>query len=127
MEINKKNKKELIGIYREKVAGGKTTWRFEYLAYAFIRGMPYVALERTINEDSFGKVGRNTFLGGLASQVASSIFSSTYGKGYYEFYYDKDLSKETKELYSNFKEELRKEVLNWVMSKYILDVAEAAE
>ncbi len=52
---------------KEKVK--KPSEREVYLAYAFVRGKAYVELEKTILEDTFPEVGRNTFYNNLAYGV----------------------------------------------------------
>lgn len=66
-----------------------------YLAYAFVRDVPYVKLEKKINEDKFGTVGRNSFLIGLAYRIERNIIKIT----------DTNL-------------EIRADILNWLMEKY---------
>lgn len=47
------NRKELIKKFHSLVSGGKSASRTFHVAYAFVRGMPYIALEKVINEDRF--------------------------------------------------------------------------
>jgi hypothetical protein len=67
-------KKELVKNIRLLVSKGQKANRETYLALAFARKMPYVVLEKTINEDKFAlpagareaKMGLFCFLNGLA-------------------------------------------------------------
>ena len=68
------SRKELIKKFREQVAGGKYADRYTLLAYAFLHDIPYIALERVINEDhpTFD-VSRNGFLSYLATGITTRI------------------------------------------------------
>ena len=54
------------------VIGGESQ-RYLLLAYAFVRGIPYITLEKTVNEDGFPECGRNTFYSGLAFSVTKNV------------------------------------------------------
>lgn len=116
------NRKELIKKFREKVAGGKYADRHTLLAYAFLRGVPYVALERIINEDhpSFG-IGREGFLSWLARSVAWKICDVQFpGKSPYELRKEgkEDEAKALSEQIDSLKKSLNTEILNWIHEKY---------
>lgn len=82
IETEKKTEKEAYKYLRGQVCGnawrGGESQRYLLLAYAFVRGVPYVALERTVNEDKFPKEGRDTFYSGLAYSVTSKVLEA-YG------------------------------------------------
>jgi len=66
MNFEKKSRKEGIAALRRMViegaeAGGESQ-RQNLLAYAFLRGLPYAALERKTNEDRFPREHRNSFI-----------------------------------------------------------------
>ena len=119
MKINGKSRKELKTIFRAKVAGGRGVTREEYLAYAFVRGLPYRVLEEIINEDKFEVGGRNSFLRfTLAPSVAEEVFKAGYGKSYRTLYFDKEISKEDKSKLFEVKEDITKKVYAWMKKKY---------
>jgi len=80
MNINGKTRKDLIKAYRKKVENGKCAGRWELLAYAFLRDVPYINLERITNEDKFPDDGALTFIQTLAMWVAGDIICTAYGK-----------------------------------------------
>jgi hypothetical protein len=68
------NTRKLIKAFRAKVSNGQHATRETLLAYAFLRGRPYIALEKRINEEheSFGE-GTKNFLASLSCSVAHEI------------------------------------------------------
>jgi hypothetical protein len=54
------NRKELIKKFRNQVKNGKYASHETLLAYAFLRNIPYVVLERKINEDheNYNSIGK---------------------------------------------------------------------
>lgn len=115
--MEKETRKELIKKFREQVAGGKPATRAQFLAYAFLRGKEYVALERVINEDheSYGE-GRNTFLGYLAAWVAGKITEAKFGKNAYELRKAGELEKVND--FVEFSDAVKKEIQAWIQEKY---------
>jgi len=115
--MEKETRKELIKKFRKQVAGGKTATRAQLLAYAFLRGKEYVALERVINEDheSF-EVGRNTFLWYLAGRVATEIAEAKFGQKSYELRKAGEL--ETVKEFVAFNDAVKKEIQAWIQEKY---------
>lgn len=112
------NRKDLIKKFRAEVCGEKYPSRTTLLAYAFLRGVPYIAVERMINEDhpSFGD-GRNSFLRFLAGYVVNMICDIQFsGKTPYSFRKDGDEEK-VKE-YNEFNTLLVAEVNAWIREKY---------
>lgn len=124
--MEKETRKELIKKFREQVAGGKYASRTTLLAYAFLRGRPYVALERVINEDhpSFGE-GRNTFLSYLASGVTGRIREAKYPDlRAYDLRRNGEGDKATE--IEEFTSAVRKAVYEWIQEKYAAKSKEAA-
>ena len=68
------NRKELIKKFRELVSNDKPADRITLLSYAFLREVPYCALERVINEDRFAPPGTQSFIKWLAESVSSQIY-----------------------------------------------------
>jgi hypothetical protein len=66
------NRKKLIKAFRAKVCNGQKATREIFLAYAFLRGRPYIDLESKINEDNFGE-GKFTFLRYLSCLIGMEI------------------------------------------------------
>ena len=74
-------KRDLIKKFRSLVENGQPADRYTMLAYGYLRGLPYVALERVINEDKFEvpadarkyKLGVFGFLSFLARTVSVTI------------------------------------------------------
>lgn len=102
-DTEKKTEKEAYKYLRAKVCSnvGGLQQRYLLLAYAFVRGIPYVALERVINEDKFPASGRDTFYRGLIFAVAKNV-RTAYGL-------DNNCTYESPE---------HKEVYAWVMEKF---------
>lgn len=78
MNFEKKSRKEgraaLRRLVIEGAASGGENQRGNLLAYAFLRGLPYAALERKTNEDRFPREHRNSFLEhNLSWQVAYKL------------------------------------------------------
>lgn len=129
--MEKETRKELIKKFREKVAGGKYAGRDTLLAYAFLRGVPYVALERVINEDhpSFGTEGRNEFLRWRKYSMSREICEAQFsGQSVYQL---RKENKESEALLLNeklkgFREPLEKEIWDWIQEKYKAKSEEAA-
>ena len=120
--MENETRKELIKKFREQVAGGKYPSREKLLAYAWLRDVPYIALERVINEDheSFG-IGRNGFLSYLASTVAGQIRNTQFpGLNPYQ------AGDKTKEI-SEFEDTVRKAVYDWIQEKYAAKEEESKE
>jgi len=104
-DTNRKTEKEAYKYLRGQVCGnawkGGDKQRYLLLAYAFVRGIPYIALERTINEDKFLEEGRKTFYSRLAYCVAKHVMLA-YGL-------------EPKSIYSS---EEYQAVHNWLTEKF---------
>jgi hypothetical protein len=116
--MEQETRKQLIKKFREQVAGGKPGTRAQLLAYAFLRGRDYVALEREINEDhpSFGE-GRNTFLSYLASAITGKIREAQFpGKRAYDL--RRAGENEKAQEIEEFTTAVRKEVYEWIQEKY---------
>lgn len=144
MEINKKSKKELKELLRKKVCNNQQPRRHTLLAYAFVRDVPYIILERKTNEDKFGELGRNSFLYGLASDISAELWYIAYNKKYYDLFIDlykkkNEISTIRKILFNIvstkneelkalklLKEETDTLVLNWLKDKYKEASLEAA-
>lgn len=114
------NRKEVIKKFREQLAGGKYARRNTLLAYAFLRGVPYVALERIIHEDhpSFDPEGRNGFLGYLSRMVGRDIAEVSFGSAPG---WKRDMTPEEKEKRDQFdalSKSLGNEVFAWIQEKY---------
>lgn len=112
------NRKELIEKFRKQVAGGKYADRYTLLSYAFLRGVPYAALERIINEDnpSFG-YGRTSFLEGLAYVIVHRIGNAQFsGKTPYSLRKEGEYEK-AKEC-DTFMDLCKTEVRSWIQEKY---------
>ena len=113
------NRKNLIKKFRAEVCGGKHTGRTTLLAYAFLREVPYVAVERVINEDGplFNESGRNSFLSGLAYLITMAICQAQFsGKTSYSF--KKEGNEEKVKEYNEFQSSLKVDVNNWIQKKY---------
>ena len=109
------DKKEARKVFRKLAKNNKHLTRYQYLAYAFLRGTEYIKIEAKINEDKFPEIGRNTFLLGLAITVFHEIHRSGKYEGYdetFQEYLKNDI--------------LRNEVKSWIYSKYASDKKEAA-
>jgi len=101
------DKKEALKSFKQKAKKQEIYSRHQYLAYAFLRRMPYVVIERKINEDKFPVVGRNNFLNCLAVGALHEI----YYLGKYEGY--------TLSFQEFLKEdELRQQIKDWIFEKY---------
>jgi hypothetical protein len=114
VDVTVENRRKLIKefrVYYDMNLGG--VGRETLLAYAFLRGVPYVALEKVINEDKFpevpitgtysnrrAKVGKFSFLDSLAYSTAYRIESV-----------EKRLDPKSAYKYHN-------DVWNWMMVKY---------
>lgn len=79
MEINNKNRKELINIFRSKVEKGQHAYRTTLLAYAFLREVPYIKLERIVNEDKLPNDSAKCFIVTLAADVARELVAKAFG------------------------------------------------
>lgn len=123
------NRKELIKKFRSQVEHGKYAGRYTLLAYAYLRGVSYIALERTINEDLFGTNGRNSFLIGLADVVAGKICEADFGKSYWELRKEDQEKQKTllgklikpeekSKAFAEQKMKLVDEVFKWIQEKY---------
>jgi|SRR5690606_10874946 len=121
------NRKELITKFRSQVWQNKYASRTTLLAYAFLRDVPYIALERTINEDSFGEIGRNSFLVALAFGVADRICEAEFGKSYWDLRKEEKSStilgnlikpEEKSKLFSEKKNKIYNDIFNWMQDKY---------
>jgi hypothetical protein len=112
------NRKDLIKKFRAEVCGGKHPNRTTLLAYAFLRGVPYVAVERVINEDhpSFGE-GRNSFLRFLAAYVVTRICDIQFS-GKTPSSFRRDGNEEKVKEYNEFSTLLVAEVNAWIREKY---------
>ena len=124
MKIEKEAKKEILEKIRssviENAPRGDFGQRLRLLAYAFLRGVPYVAVEGKINEDhpSFGD-GRNTFLDHLAYSVARSICNRLFKKIVHEqINCFVNMSREERDEYHKKFKEVKSEVYEWMMKKY---------
>jgi hypothetical protein len=75
--VERKTKKEAKLFLRNKVienaSKGGYKQRCLLLAYAFVKGVPYSVLERTINEDKYIPCGRDTFLYGVIWTVSANV------------------------------------------------------
>jgi hypothetical protein len=104
------NRKELIKKFRSVVSGGKPSSREFHLAYGFVRGIPYSALEKVINEDKFERkpewpkyqMGVFSFLSTLAYLVSRVLWDID----------DPDHP------HSYQQGPLRDEIYNWMVEKY---------
>jgi len=81
MNFEKKSRKEARAqlrawIIQGAVCGGYDQ-RCRLLAYGFLRGLPYEAIEQKTNEDKHCDIGRETFYSGLAMNIASLICEAT--------------------------------------------------
>ena len=81
MNFEKKSRKEARAQLRQWVIAGAKDggWnqRRRLLAYGFLRGLPYEAIERKTNEDNHCEIGRDTFYAGLAAAIAHYICAAT--------------------------------------------------
>lgn len=117
--MEKETRKELIKKFREQVAGGKYASRETLLAYAWLRGVPYVALERVINEDhETFDTGRKGFLSYLASAVAGKIRETQF-PGMNSYKLSQAGEKEKAKELSEFTDAVRKAVYDWIQEKYV--------
>jgi hypothetical protein len=109
------NRKDLIKKFRGFVSGGQHASRSILLGYAFLREVPYVALERKINEDhpTFD-AGRNGILIDLAHSVARKITEAQFGKGIWEL---RD-NKEAQQQFHDTEKSIKNEVCAWIREKY---------
>lgn len=127
MEINGKTNKNLKAIFRAQVAGGQQASRNVYLAYAFVRGVPYKVLERVINEDKecFSS-GRNGYLKWRAYCVSVEICKNCFDKLKEEEINNLvDMTREERDEYNNTVKSVSESVCQWIMKKYE-DSAEVA-
>lgn len=111
------NRKEIIKKFRSMVDRGQHASRVTLLAYAYLRGIPYVALERTINEDK--SEGKFTFIKSLAGSVSWQICEIEFGKTYLE------AEKPEKEKLLAQQKVVFQEIFNWMNEKY-KEIAEVA-
>jgi len=84
MNFENKSRKEVRAQIRAWIIAGAKEggWnqRRRLLAYGFLRGLPYEAIERQTNEDKHCEIGRETFYLGLAAGIAHYICAATETK-----------------------------------------------
>jgi hypothetical protein len=109
------NRKDLIKKFRGFVSGGQHASRSILLGYAFLREVPYVALERKINEDhpTFD-AGRKWILIDLAHSAARKITEAQFGKGIWEL---RD-NKEAQQQFHDTEKSIKDEMYSWIQEKY---------
>ncbi len=106
------NRKELIKKFRSFVVGGQYASRTTLLAYAFLREVPYVALERKINEDH-DTFNTEAFLMRLATDTTRCITEAYFGKRSWEL---KD--NEIRQQFRDFEKSINDDVFAWIQEKY---------
>jgi hypothetical protein len=123
--MEKETRKDLIKKCREQVAGGKHASRETFLAYAWLRDVPYNILEKVINEDheSFDPNGRNGFLKSLACRVTENVCTLYFGRSYWDLKGDEDRRAQFREMDLA----LRVDVYNWIQEKYIREDSKSEE
>jgi len=78
-EFEMENRKELKGKFHSVLSGGKYASRPFYLAYAFVRNVPYTVLEKKINEDNFPREpGWDKLKCGMFSVLYSLAYSAAW-------------------------------------------------
>jgi hypothetical protein len=70
---NKEIVKELRKVVIEDAPSGGLKQRINLLAYGYARGIPYRAMERTINEDKLPPEGRATFFQYIYFSIAYRV------------------------------------------------------
>ena len=107
------NRKELIQKFRSRASGGRGLSRTFLLAYAFLRGVPYVVLEKTINEDKFP---REPNWDKLKCGMFGFLHYLAYGAAYHICDAAGDVN--CASITSEERNTLRDEIYQWMLVKY---------
>lgn len=112
-------RKELIKKFRELHAGGRNGTRGSLLAYAWLRGKPYIALERVINEDKFEQPVFGASVDVEANKrLKAGIFGELYSFAYRAAYTIAEFQKEPDQKWPQVDDGIRAAIYEWMLVKY---------
>lgn len=117
--MEKETRKELIKKFRELHAGGRSGTRSSLLAYAWLCGKPYVALERVINEDKFEQPVFGASVDVEANKrLKAGVFSALYSLAYSVAYKIAEFQKEPDQKWPQPDDGIRTAIYEWMLVKY---------